>query len=68
MATIQLYEKILYICEEQQGLEIHGLEDCGPWRYMVLIGSINTLDTRILFKSLAETGFFKPLQNHVALH
>ena len=31
----ELYKKATYQAMLQQGLEIHGLEECGPWRYTV---------------------------------
>ena len=33
--AISSYKDLLYKDQVQQGLEIHGLEDCRPWRYTV---------------------------------
>ena len=43
--------------EVQQGFKIHGLESCGPWRYMVFNWFQITWDTRFLAKSLEDARF-----------
>ena len=51
---MQFQNMYLRTIQVQQGLEIHGLEECGG-DTLFLIGSQNTWDTRILVKSFEDT-------------
>jgi hypothetical protein len=56
---------VLYVCVSegirvkyiQQGLEIHGLEKCGPWRYTVFNWVPKHLRYTVLAKNLEDALF-----------
>ena len=59
--TCAKYLKVVepFLCKcIQQGLEIHGLEECGPWRYTVFNWFPKTLEIHCFgLKALKMHGF-----------